>query len=360
MNFDELSPEQAFYASVQGFILIAMFVGIVAAWTAFSNIPALRKNFAIAKGPLATVGLVDCILMVALVIFFQFSVEVFRRSFAAELPPLAKVDSERPASEEAAATEPVLADLPTGGDPSNEGESKQARPWGKVTPDRIIASGIGTSFQLVAMGIIVVLIRLRTTCRSSFLGWRPKAIGEDVLYGVWILFLLLPILFGLSYVVNILSGVQYEHPVIDTMQTYPWLFGLVAWMAVIVAPITEEFFFRTMLIGWMESIHFGDRLRSIWNGWYPEAKVRELESEALESEYHPPWWPAIVSGVLFGLAHFSYGMSWIPLVIFGIALGRIYQWRQSLATCIAIHMVFNGLNLLNLWLRLGWDPTSSG
>lgn len=355
MNIDDLTPDQAFYASVQGFVLIAMFVGIVAAWTAFSNVPALRKRFAIAKGPLATVGLVDCILMVALVIFFQFSVEVFRRSFLSDGGAIAReaIDAEK-------SIEVVATEQSTGEEASAESEQKQNRPWGKVTPDRIIASGIGTSFQLVAMGFVVVLIRLRTACHPSFLGWRSKSIGEDVLYGVWILFLLLPVLFGLSYAVNVLSGVQYEHPVIDTMQTYPWLFGLVAWMAVIVAPITEEFFFRTMLIGWMESIHFGDRPRSIWNGWYPVTKAVELEDESPANAYQPPWWPSIVSGALFGLAHLSYGMSWVPLVLFGIALGRIYQWRQSLVTCIAIHMVFNGLNLLNLWLRLGWDPTSSG
>jgi membrane protease YdiL (CAAX protease family) len=355
MNVNELTPDQAFYASVQGFVLIAMFVGILAAWTALANVPSLRNTFSIAKGPLATVGLVDCVLIVAMVIFFQFSVEMLRRSFLAERSVTAGEGIDTGESEKV-----VVTDVSTTEEASVESEPTQDRPWGKVTPDRIIASGIGTSFQLVAMAFIVLLIQLRTACKPSFLGWRPKSIREDTLYGVWILFLLLPILFGLSYAVNVISGVQYEHPVIDTMQTYPWLFGLVAWMAVIVAPITEEFFFRTMLIGWMESIHFGDKPRSIWNGWSPLTKVVEFEDGALAKTYHPPWWPAIASGVLFGLAHLSYGMSWIPLVLFGIALGRIYQWRQSLVTCIAIHMVFNGLNLLNLWLRLGWDPTSSG
>lgn len=355
MNVENLTPEQAFYASVQGFVLIAMLAGIVAAWTLLSNVPSLRKRFPQSKGPLATIGLVDCILVVALVFFFQISVEVFRRNLVGEKEVAAQVVDEPPS--DGTATESVA---PISDATESVAGTVSDRPWGKVTPDRIIAGGIGTSFQLLAMAIVIAMIVARTSCPVAALGWRTGRVGEDILFGIWLLFLLLPLLFGLSYAVNMWSGVEYKHPVIDTMEAYPWLFGLVAWMAVIVAPITEEFFFRTLLIGWMESIHYGDRPRSIWSGWLPFARVSLQDGEQPSAPYTPPWWPSIVSGGLFGLAHLSYGMSWVPLVFFGIALGRIYQWRQSLVTCITIHMVFNGLNLLNLWLRLGWDPTSGG
>ncbi|XZE46199.1 CPBP family intramembrane glutamic endopeptidase [Pirellulaceae bacterium SH467] len=356
MNVENLTPEQAFYASVQGFVLFAMLAGIVAAWTLLSNVPSLRKRFRQAKGPLATIGLVDCILVVALVFFFQISVEAFRRNLVGEREAVAQAVAE-PSTDDPA-TESVVD--PTSADAESMAGTFSDRPWGKITPDRILAGGIGTSLQLVAMAIVIVLILTRTSCSVASLGWRTGSVGVDILYGIWLLFLLLPLLFGLSYAVNMWSGVEYKHPVIDTMQSYPWLFGLVAWMAVIVAPITEEFFFRTMLIGWMESIHYGDRPRSIWSGWIPFSRAGEQDDDQTSAPFTPPWWPSIVSGGLFGLAHLSYGMSWVPLVFFGIALGRIYQWRQSLVTCITIHMVFNGLNLLNLWLRLGWDPASSG
>jgi hypothetical protein len=228
----------------------------------------------------------------------------------------------------------------------------------------------------------------------------------------------------LSAAVNAISGVTYNHPVIDMMKQFPWLLGVVAWQAVIVAPIAEEFFFRSVLIGWLESIHFGRTKNAAIFGWNPirrhdnsvamshESTFMPIEKETIQSpdpesnrndssqappnpqpdalfqnpyfasprintdlkptletpservgdndgtvgEFHPPWWPAIVSGILFGVAHISYGLSWIPLAVFGIVLGRVYQFRQSLIMCITIHMVFNAINLLNLWLSLGLPP----
>ncbi len=245
------------------------------------------------------------------------------------------------------ATSPISAEVSTD-------SATQEKRWGKMTAEGVVWSGVVATMQLVVVAVVILFIRLRTECRGDKLGWQPQRLGRDIGVGVWLLFLTLPLLMVLSGVVNYLSGVQYDHPVIDMMKEVPWLFGIIAWMAVIAAPISEEFFFRTMLIGWFESIHFGRTPEAFVFGYSPVDQPSELDAPAT-SDKPPvsPWWPAVLSGTLFGLAHGEYGLSWIPLILFGIVLGRIYQLRQSIVTCITIHMLFNGINLLNLWLSIG-------
>jgi hypothetical protein len=65
-----------------------------------------------------------------------------------------------------------------------------------------------------------------------------------------------------------------------------------------------------------------------------------------------PWWPALLSGAIFGLAHFDYGVSWMPLMVLGIVLGRVYQLRQSIVPCVVVHALFNGFSMLGLGAQL--------
>lgn len=259
---------------------------------------------------------------------------------------------------------------------SNQGAAEE-KPKKEISPNTVILSGVAATMQLLAVFIMIGLIRLRTGCRFKQIGLRTDSLPRDIGVGLWVLFLVIPILMVFSGLVNYYTKTEYNHPVIDMMTQHPWAFGVVAWMAVIVAPISEEFLFRTMLIGFFESIHFGflKSARSFFLGWMPSSGLdaspaREQLSIALRptapviepvptedagraEEYSPPWWPALLSGLLFGVAHWDYGLSWLPLVFFGIVLGRVYQLRQSLVTCITIHMAFNAINLLNLWLSIG-------
>jgi hypothetical protein len=72
----------------------------------------------------------------------------------------------------------------------------------------------------------------------------------------------------------------------------------------------------------------------------------------LATEALPPWWPAIVSGVLFGLAHFGYGVSWVPLMTLGVVQGRLFQLRRSLIPCIVVHGLFNSMSMMGLAINI--------
>jgi len=58
--------------------------------------------------------------------------------------------------------------------------------------------------------------------------------------------------------------------------------------------------------------------------------------------YAPPWLAAIVSGILFGLAHWSTGVgSILPLGAAGIVLAVVYYRSGSLTASILTHAIFN-------------------
>lgn len=112
--------------------------------------------------------------------------------------------------------------------------------------------------------------------------------------------------------------VSYSHPVVDYLQNNrsPMAIGLVFLTAVIAAPIGEEFFFRRVLQGWLET-HLGGR--AIW-----------------------------VSAVCFGLAHFGHGLGWIPLIGFGLATGYLAHQRGTILPCILVHSLFNAVSVVLL------------
>ena len=109
--------------------------------------------------------------------------------------------------------------------------------------------------------------------------------------------------------------VSYRHPVIDFLAAdgSGYAVGLVLVSAVVAAPIAEEFFFRKVLQGWLET-RLGDRA-------------------------------VVVSAVAFGLAHFGHGLGWVPLIGFGLATGYLARQRGTIVPCIVVHALFNSVSV---------------
>jgi membrane protease YdiL (CAAX protease family) len=94
----------------------------------------------------------------------------------------------------------------------------------------------------------------------------------------------------------------------------PLIMALIGLLAVVVAPVTEETFFR----GFMFSA-----LRKRW-GFIVAA---------------------VASGLLFALAHTDFG-SIIPFTVIGVFLAAIYTYTGSLWVSIASHLLFNFISFL--------------
>jgi membrane protease YdiL (CAAX protease family) len=235
---------------------------------------------------------------------------------------------------------------------------------------------------LVALALAIGWITLRSGATLRQLGITSSERKQDVQVGFLSFLLITPVVLVFSGLVNSVTNVEYQHPVINAMREHPWTFPLLFFGAVVCAPLWEEFAFRGLLIRWLDSIRSsGGDMHVIFFGrnslsasiaadsdvpginyqdvdgnpyaspiiapsQEPESLIDLRSSEGLE--VYPPWWPAIASGIAFGLAHFAYGISWLPLIFLGTILGRIFQLRRSVLPCVVIHACFNALSMLGL------------
>jgi membrane protease YdiL (CAAX protease family) len=379
-------------------MLMGLIVGSIIEWTRWrARFASASKARCTLSRPLATIGLIDILVAMALLIFlFSVAASAWRMIGPAlgtiEHPSkvesnLAVLSAIRYQEPEIPETEPKPTEVADDeASPSSSPSSSTPAKPKRITQNQFLYSGFAMSAQLLCVFLVTLFIRQRTGCTFQQIGWRTDRFLSDMLVG-WKCFLMMtPIVLVLNGVLQGLTKTSYEHPVQEMIKQYPWLLGIAYWQASIVAPISEEFGFRALLIGWFESIQFGrdkwkalvfgtkslgqnevnsSELESVTSPSDPNrfdsniatlhklAPASEVATEMLSvSAYRPPWWPAILSGTLFGLAHFNFGISWISLVLFGVVLGRLYQWRQSMVPVIMVHFLFNAMNVTLLGLSL--------
>jgi membrane protease YdiL (CAAX protease family) len=175
------------------------------------------------------------------------------------------------------------------------------------------------SFALALPAAIALL--MARGARLGDLGFGVPTVG-DLRLALGGLALVLAPLLGLA---GLLDRVEpYAHPVIEYLQQNrdPLAVALVLVSAVLVAPVTEEFFFRRVLQGWLEKVL--------------------------------PRWDAagalVMSAGLFALAHVGQGLAWVPLFFLGLLLGFLARRTGSIMACILLHALFNAVSVaLVLW-----------
>jgi membrane protease YdiL (CAAX protease family) len=113
--------------------------------------------------------------------------------------------------------------------------------------------------------------------------------------------------------------VPYRHPVVDYLQTTrdPLAVALVVLSAVVVAPLAEEFFFRRVLQGWLES------------------RLPEADGAAAVG----------LSAAAFAAAHTGHGLAAAPLFLLGVVLGIVARRTGSLVPCVILHAAFNAVGV---------------
>jgi membrane protease YdiL (CAAX protease family) len=153
-------------------------------------------------------------------------------------------------------------------------------------------------------------------------------------------------------------------------------------VAVVIAPVTEEFFFRVLLQGRLE--RFGRQRRAAEAhgapladaAWReptpPEVVVAEIvppppdenpyaashAAGAVAEKFTdseptpPPYWPIFVSAAVFALMHFSHGPDPIPLFFLALGLGYLYRQTHRLLPSVTVHFLLNGMSMALLWMEL--------
>jgi membrane protease YdiL (CAAX protease family) len=136
-------------------------------------------------------------------------------------------------------------------------------------------------------------------------------------WGLLVLWAALPIMTGIFWVLQSL-GLPSTQPQVELIrQREPGWVAMVLF-AVVVAPLAEEIGFRGML--------------------YPA--LRRLGG---------PYFALVATAVLFGVVHWP-PTTWAPLAVFGVFLAYLVEATGSVLPCIAAHVVFNAITVLQLLL----------
>ena len=175
----------------------------------------------------------------------------------------------------------------------------------------------GTAANVLTIGFALVWLVRRAGAQASDLGWRRDTLGSDVQLGLGAFAALGAPVYGLHFVLSQFSSQQ--HPIIELFGEQPsvWLFALGGLSVVIVAPLAEEFFFRGLLQGWLESL-----------AWKRGAIV--------------------FSSLLFAAMHWDHGAAPVSLFFFSLGLGWLYQRTHRLLPSIVVHLCLNACSLMLL------------
>ena len=263
------------------------------------------------------------------------------------------------------------------------------------------------------MLVTVAWLALRYGASLVQVGLVDRKFKSNLWVGLCAALVSIPVVYALMAIISTTLSEEYDHPLLDQVlkEGSTTAFLLATFCAVVAAPISEEFIFRVMLQGWLQSIPWsGKNLR-----WLTGASERERGTELVDdhaiplarivpdsdaggeasgnalnpyalSPLHltpversepptqshsqsspfaaatdavpavagltPPLWPVFVSGTLFGLAHWGYGLSFIPLIVLGIVLGLLYRAKHSIWPCLVVHFILNSISMLSLGVSL--------
>lgn len=343
-----------------GSLLLTLFLGGVAVWgwlgwRLFVRLPIVPRE---ARRDVPW-GLVDLLLAFALYLLLSFAavavVPVERQPKKAAEPSEAAV---------ALADEPLSPELT---DSSKAELELTLHGWRTM-----IALDSGIKLLVLLLVIVVIAIRLRATAVDF--GLTLTRFGDDVrIGGITFLAIYLPMI---ALQAALVYGFEwkYDHPLIKSVTETKdlLLFTLAGLAAAVVAPLFEEFVFRGLLQGWLERLlegsATGEQLltggRTEWElppsapqEGNPVAALQTLEPAGPSYNRHlqsaPYDWLAIaLSTIIFSLLHYSHGPAWIPLLIFGAALGWVYQRTHRLWPGIVAHMLLNATTMFGLWVQV--------
>lgn len=234
----------------------------------------------------------------------------------------------------------------------------------ELTPAEQTRALLSTAAARVAVAVLgLVILVVRTSSRPDDTGvtfWRR----EDGLVALAGFLMVAPPIYMMQ---TVLSRVWSEgaHPLVEMIRNAPTaeLYAAACLTAVVAAPIAEEFLLRVVFQGWLEKV-------AVWKGstsellvggstdWSPDEDESGLRSKREVLASRPPFWPVVVSSLLFAMMHINFKQPSpdpIPLFFFALALGFVYQRTHRLLPCVLLHMLLNFSSMLVLGLQI-WRP----
>lgn len=229
----------------------------------------------------------------------------------------------------------------------------------------------------------LLIVRFLLGIPLSRIGLTPRHLGRNLLAGLVLAVIFLPGSLGLNLlatqVLRSAGSEPQEHPFakLGTGELFPIEWGLLIFVAVVVAPVWEELFFRGLVQNWVMG-HPGRGglavlgVSALMAISAVGSDVAGLSMTAMMLKLAPVWvlipfvmifvvlagkrldWAGLWAvAVLFGWIHVHAWPTPVPLVWLGVGLGWL-AWRgQSLAGPMMLHAVFNAFACLVLLLGGG-------
>jgi membrane protease YdiL (CAAX protease family) len=237
-----------------------------------------------------------------------------------------------------------------------------ARGWDRLPlSDLALVLFCEPAVNLAAIAIALAAIGLRTKARRPDFGISLRHLRQDLWLGVVAFVMLAPPVYGLQRVLTI--WFPYDHPLISVLQKHPQpiLHAAVFFSAVIAAPIVEEFFYRVLWQGWLQTV--AER----WNDFFQLAlgntalPVTVADDAAVSNDSNSAAATAIptrssevfailAGSALFASMHISQGAAPIPLFVLAVGLGYVYARTGRVLPCIVVHVLLNACSLAMLWV----------
>jgi membrane protease YdiL (CAAX protease family) len=208
----------------------------------------------------------------------------------------------------------------------------------------LASAGAGFVFQEVSILASVVLYLLNfltlagAVCvwgvRRGKVTWAEMGFLPPRVQWWWLLAaiaasaVLIPLRMVLGYMVlwlveGGLAGIQARADLISVGMSFSWInFALTFLGAGLLAPVSEELYFRGLLHGWFKSRRF--RL----------------------------WVRVLLSSALFALAHFDSLAVVVSSFVLGLANALFYEWSKSIWVPITMHVITNSLAVVLLYVAL--------
>lgn len=217
-----------------------------------------------------------------------------------------------------------------------------------------ILVGTGIFFSVLQMVFAVFYLKKAQGSTWADLGFDIAKIKRQIGAGLVASIMIIPLVVVVNVLIHVLLKVEYSHQVM-TMVRYSLLITAVS--TVLVAPIVEEFHFRVVLQGFLQRITKLDldkKVRII-QGDVRAKKLLDADSKSRNSKRRdelfnksrevtrPPWWPILISSLMFASVHAGQGAAPYALFALAMMLGFLYRQTNSIVPCILVHL------FLNLW-----------
>ncbi|MEI8291696.1 MAG: type II CAAX endopeptidase family protein [Verrucomicrobiota bacterium] len=192
------------------------------------------------------------------------------------------------------------------------------------SPDSFAGVLLATlSFQGAAWILILIFLKLHAVNWRDAFGFNHSNLKKPLLLAVFVWILILPVILlleqGSALVLEKLGWPPEDQRAVDLILNAKswWMRGYLAFFAVVLVPVAEEFLFRGLL--------------------YPFIKQRG--------------WPKLAwigVSLLFALIHLN-APTFLPLFVFALVLTWLYEKTDCLLAPIVTHGLFNSANLIILF-----------